>query len=219
MMRTGGCCFSMVCTCIGRSVRAQQTRLGAWRHVQIKRVHGVARGMMLGNIQRLEIVVGRLDFGPFDDAEAQRKKNPLDFGEGLPQQVARAEGADDAGQREIDVVARQRRDLPRPLTRCCAARRASARHAYAARSEPAPRRASVPARRRLQPLIGDAREHAGFAADPGIAQRLPRGFVRRAGGVPIEGVAQFGEQRLDSRGDWSAEACERLPGLYPWRRS
>ncbi len=42
----------------------------------IRRVHVVARRMVLGNIERLEIVVGRLDLGPFDHAEPDRKKNP-----------------------------------------------------------------------------------------------------------------------------------------------
>ena len=48
--------------------------------------------MMFGNVERLEIVVRRLDFGPFHHAEAEREENALDFLECLANQVARADG-------------------------------------------------------------------------------------------------------------------------------
>ena len=57
----------------------------------VERVHVVARGMVLGNVERLEIVVGRLDFRPFDHAEADGKKNALEFFVGLADQVPRAD--------------------------------------------------------------------------------------------------------------------------------
>ena len=63
--------------------------------------------MVLGNIERLEIVVGRLDFGAFDHAEADRKENALKFFVGLANQVARADGALDAGKRKINLIARR----------------------------------------------------------------------------------------------------------------
>ena len=49
----------------------------------------VARGMVLGDVERLEIVVGRLDFRPFDHGEADGKKNPLKLFVGLADQVPR----------------------------------------------------------------------------------------------------------------------------------
>ena len=57
-------------------MRSRCARAG--RRLEIKSVHGVARGMMLGDIERLEIVVRRLDFRAFDDGEAEREKDALD---------------------------------------------------------------------------------------------------------------------------------------------
>ena len=59
--------------------------------------------MELRDVQRFEIVVGRFDFGAFDDGEADRKENVLDFLENLADEVMRADGADDAGEREVDL--------------------------------------------------------------------------------------------------------------------
>ena len=86
-----------------RSVRAQQ--MPAARARDVEGVHVVARGMMLGNIQRLEIVVRRFDFGSGDDAEADRGENAQKFVVGLADQVARADGALDAGKRKVNFVA------------------------------------------------------------------------------------------------------------------
>ena len=78
--------------------------------------------MMLGNVERLEIVVRRFDLRPFDHAEADGKKNALELFVGLADQVPRAERALDAGQREVDVIAGLRLLFPRPLRfRCDAA--------------------------------------------------------------------------------------------------
>ncbi len=71
-MRTGGGCFSIVRICIGEV--CVRSRCGAARAFDVERVHVVARGMMLGNIQRFEIVVGRFDLGAFDDAESDRQR-------------------------------------------------------------------------------------------------------------------------------------------------
>jgi hypothetical protein len=54
--------------------------------------------MMLRNIQRLEIVVGRFDFGSSDDAEADRAEDAQQFVVGLADQMARANAALDAGK-------------------------------------------------------------------------------------------------------------------------
>ena len=71
-----------------RGVRAKQQRAGsAFGQFEIKRVHVVANGMVLGNVQRFEIVVRRLDFGAFDDREANGKEDIFDFLEDLADQV------------------------------------------------------------------------------------------------------------------------------------
>ena len=41
-------------------------------------------------------------------------------------------------------------------------------------------------RGRLQPLFGDPIQHAGLAAQPGVAQRLPGGLIACGCGVPLE---------------------------------
>ena len=71
--------------------------------------------MMLGNIQRFEIVVRRFDFGAFDHAEANRGENALQFFVGLADQVARADGALDAGKRKVDFFTGWRCCVLQPL--------------------------------------------------------------------------------------------------------
>ena len=89
----------------GRSVRAQKQRPGrAFGQVQVKGVHIVADGMMFRNVQRFEIVIRRFDFRAFDDGKADREENVFDFLENLANQVMRADGADDAGERKIDAL-------------------------------------------------------------------------------------------------------------------
>ena len=103
-----------------RSVRAQQ--MAALCAFDIKSVHVVARGMMLGNVEGFEIVIGRFDLRAFDNAETNRGENSLKFFEGLADQMPRAESALDAGKREIDFVALGsglfRRSFHRPLAFC-----------------------------------------------------------------------------------------------------
>ena len=61
--------------------------------------------MMLGNVERLKIVVRRFDFGSGDDAEANRGEDAQKFVVSLADQVARADGALDAGKRKVNFVA------------------------------------------------------------------------------------------------------------------
>src|SRR5271170_4895014 len=79
--------------------------MSAARARDIESVHIVARGMMLGNVERLEIVVRRFDFGAGDDAEADGGEDAQKFVVGLADQVARADRALDAGEREVNFVA------------------------------------------------------------------------------------------------------------------
>ena len=103
-MRTGGCCFSIVRICIGEvCVRSKVARSA--RTVDVKRVHVVARGMMLGNVERLEIVVRRLHLRPGHHGEAERKKNALNSSKVCRNRCREPSGALDAGKRKIDLVA------------------------------------------------------------------------------------------------------------------
>ena len=58
----------------GRGVRAEQMRRRSRRKIEVKRVHGVARGMVLGDVERLEIVVRRLDLSPSTTVKPSERK-------------------------------------------------------------------------------------------------------------------------------------------------
>src|SRR5258708_5622032 len=93
----------------GRSVGAKkERRLRAFRQLQIEGVHVVADRMEFGNVQSLEIVVGRFDFGAFDDREADGNEDVFDFLEDLANQVMGADWSVDAGEREVDAFASER---------------------------------------------------------------------------------------------------------------
>src|SRR5439155_9854710 len=88
----------------GRSVGAKkERRRRAFWQFQIEGVHVVADRMKLRDIQRLEIVVRRFDFGAFDDREADGEENVFDFLEDLADQVMGADGANDAGKGQVDT--------------------------------------------------------------------------------------------------------------------
>ena len=83
----------------GRSVRAQQ--MSAARSLDVESVHVVARGMVLGNVERLEIVVRRLDFGPSTTLKPMRKDAQQLF-VGLSDEAAGEQSAA-AGSDKIDL--------------------------------------------------------------------------------------------------------------------
>ena len=89
-------------------VRSKRGAAPGWRG-HVKRVHVVARGMVLGNIERLEIVVGSFHLRPGNHGIAERKKNPFDLLKRLPQRVPRAERTHHAGKREVFAFALERR--------------------------------------------------------------------------------------------------------------
>ena len=75
--------------------------MAAARALDVEGVHVVARGMVLGDIERFEIVVGRLDLRPFDHAKSDREEDAQQFVERLPDQVPRPDGALDARKRKV----------------------------------------------------------------------------------------------------------------------
>ena len=129
--------------------------------------------MVLGNIERLEVVVRRLHLRPGNHGVAERKKNPLDLLERLPQRVPRAERADDAGKREVFALARERRLFGRGFDRRAPRfeRRFDVRFQFIERLADGALQLRL---RGLEPVLGDLRKHAGFAAEPGVAQQISK---------------------------------------------
>ncbi len=165
--------------------------------------------MMLGNVERLEVVVGRLDFGALDHAEAQRKEDTLDLRKCLPQQMTRTDRTVHSGQREIDPVAVKRsgsrrrfRRLPQNLEAVLDVRTQFV--------EVSADRGAQCGRRRLQPILGDASEHAGLAADPGVAQRPPRGIFVNVHGRAIKLGAHFVKATWNIRRFGNAQLRQRF---------
>jgi hypothetical protein len=128
--------------------------------------------------------------------------------EDLADEVVRADRAYDAGQREIDTVTRAGRFVRAGF------------NAFAALfdfgldvgAELIEFLADAPLEflsGGLEPIIGDLREHAGFAAQPGIAKLLPGRFVARARTFFVEATAQIGEERRQFLGPSDTEVDER----------
>src|SRR6266403_758126 len=125
-----------------------------------------------GNVQGFEIVVGRFNFGAFDDGEADGNEDVFDFLEDLADQVMGADGADYAGEGEVHPLARQRRffragldgetpgfDLRLGVGAHCVQRHADgALQLWSGRPEP---------------VVRNERERAGFAAQPAVAEEFP----------------------------------------------
>src|SRR5580698_8198033 len=193
-----------------RSVRAQQERRRrTLRKVDIKGVHVVADGMKFGNVERLEVVVRRFDFRTFDDGKADRDEDVFDFLENLADQMMRTDGTRYAGEREIDAFARQRRFVRASFDRD--ALRLDLRFDVRAQFVELGADNALQIRSRgLEPIVGDEREDARFAAEPCIAELLPRRFIVHGGNFAVEPRDDFREQRGDARGLGRAERGERL---------
>jgi len=117
----------------GRSVGAEkERRRRALGQIDIERVHVVADRMEFGNIQGLEIVVRRFDFGAFDDGEADGEEDVFNFLEDLADQVMRADGRMTPG-RERSTRSRRARILRRRIRLQRGEPRSATRHGRAVR--------------------------------------------------------------------------------------
>ena len=128
--------------------------------------------MVLGNVERLEIVVGRLDLRPFDHAEPDGEENPQQLVERLPDQVPRADRPLHARQREIDLIPSRGRMFRRRFNFLAL----FFERRFDVRLQLLKFLADYPLelrRRCLQPVVGDVRENPGLAADPSVTQNLP----------------------------------------------
>lgn len=68
----------------------------------VERVAAVSRGMVLGNVQTGEVIVGKLDFGAVEHAEAHGNKEVLRFVERLVHRVPVAKLDGVSGNGHVD---------------------------------------------------------------------------------------------------------------------
>src|SRR5258707_7079583 len=152
--------------------------------------------MVLGDVERLKVVVGRFDFRAFYDGETDGKENVLDVLEVLTDEVVRADGAYDAGQREIDTLAGAGRFFRAGFNTFTAlfdfGLDVGAQLIEFLADAPLEFLSGG-----FEPIISDFRQHAGFAGQPGVAKILPRRIVARARAFFVEAVAPIGEQRSE----------------------
>lgn len=166
--------------------------------------------MMLGNVERFEIVVGRFYFRTLDYAETDRGENPLKFLEGLANQMPRTEWALDTGKRKIDFVVRRngllRGRLDYPL--------AFRDNGFDVRFKFVQLLTNgwLQLRRRcLQPVIGDLSEDSCFAAGPSEDEGLQTFSVGTMSyGFSVESLARLGEHLRNDFGSLRAELLKRL---------
>src|SRR5580692_4638849 len=196
----------------GRCVRAEkQRRRGAFREIEVEGVHVVADRMEFGNVKRLEIVIGRFDFGAFDDGEADGDEDVFDLLEDLADEVMRAGGTFDAREREVDVVVREG-GLVGAGFNGLAAGFDLGFHVGAKFVEAGAGRAFEIGRGGFEPVVGDLREHTGFAAEPGVAENFPAGFVVNGSGFGVEARADSGKVIRNCGGGGYAESGESRRG-------
>ncbi len=149
---------------------------------------------MFGNVERLEIVVGRFDLRAFDDTEAEREKNALDLFVGLADEMVRADGPLDAGKREIDRRSSDQISHGQFCGFDCGFERA------AQLIQPGADCLFVLGRSGLEPIFGDARANAVAAAEPFHAESFQRIGAANLRGLTVGKSAQFGEERRSVRG-------------------
>src|SRR5208337_5066269 len=131
--------------------------------------------------------------GAFDDGKADGKENVLDFLEDLANEVTRADGADYAGEGEIDAVfgarrtSRKRLDVP-------LARFERGFHMGFQPVEFLADRALEFGSRRLQPIVGDEGEDAGFSARPSLFEKFPIRSIELIRCLAVETRAHFREE-------------------------
>src|ERR1700724_1284759 len=74
--------------------------------------------MVLGNVERLKIVVRSFHLRPGDHAVTEGEKNSLDLLEGLAQRMPRAKWPQHSRERKIFALAGKRRLVGRGFNRC-----------------------------------------------------------------------------------------------------
>ena len=174
--------------------------------------------MVLGNVERFEIVVRRFDFRAFDDREANREENVFDFLKNLANEVMRTDRADDTGKREVNAVFRARGCFGSGFDGSAA--RFDLRIDMSAQFVQGSADGAFEfGRRRLQPIVGNQTEHTGFATEPLVAELLPFGFIVNGCKLPIELGAQPSEARGNLAGFRDAKSGKRfVETVRRWHR-
>src|SRR5258708_17147113 len=121
----------------------------------------------------------------------------------------RANGPDDAGEREVDAIASERVFFRARLD-CGTASFDLRFHMRAQFVELLADRAFQLRCSRFEPTVGNLRKNARFASEPRITELFPRRFVMRGSAIGVEPSTKVSEERGEFLGPRDAEMDERL---------
>src|SRR5260370_12791413 len=132
--------------------------------------------MDMRNIGSLEVVVRRFDPRAFDDRKADGEEDVFDLLKDLPNQMMRANGADDSRKREVNAFARTG-GFVSAFFDCFKALfdlglNMSPKFVEGSTDDPLKVRSG-----RFQPIVCDLRQHPRLAAHPRLAELFPARFI------------------------------------------
>src|ERR1700730_4286371 len=173
--------------------------------------------MEFRDVQGFEVVIGRFDFGALDDGEAYGEEDVFDLLKDLTNQMVRADGTNNSWKGEVNTLAGTGRLVGAGFDGFAAL--------FDFRFDVGAKLIQLLAddaleflSSRLEPVIGDLRQHPGFAAQPSVAELLPGRFVASARTFLIEASAKIGEERREFLGPSDAEVDQRQP-RFVFRRA
>src|SRR4029077_8192540 len=173
--------------------------------------------MKLRNVEGFEVVVGRFDFRAFHDGKADGEENVFDLLQDLVNQVVRTDRAENAGQREINALASAGGLAGTGFDGFAA----FFDFGFYVGAELIQFLADDPLeflRGRLEPVVGDLGQHAGLAAEPGVAELFPGRFVASARALFVKAPTKAGEEGCELLWASDAEVDEGQP-RFVFRRA
>ncbi len=191
---------------MGSQQARRRGRACAAGRLDVKRIHRVTRRMVLGDVERLEIVVRRLDLRPLHHRVAEREENPLDLLERLLQWMPRADRPHDPGQGKVQAIPLPGGSLDgnaRSLLK-------SLLDVRLKRIKFLADRALQIGRSGLQPVVGDSGENSRFPSEPSAAQFLPTPCVGHRRQFVRELLLHFREQTHHACGVRDAHLRQRF---------
>ncbi len=182
-----------------RCCRPRRERRGLHRRSEIQRVLHVARGMLVGHVERFEVVVVVLDLRAFEHLIAEPGEDLLHLLAHEAERMTMADGRRAAGQRDVDRVGGTARGGERRL-----ALGQRLFHGDLERVDLLSERLAIRwrQRRQVRHQLGDP---AGLASRPGHLQPVDR--ARASGGSDGIGFLERASEGLFVRGN---EPCQLI---------